>query len=111
MLSVFDVWGDFIKGEFPLSFIFWIIISILVDVAAFLESRNDVKVAEELSRNHTRLKEAFHADVGFLMTDKTWDKYVQPALDQRAKSSKLKKIMKANQIDTTREVMTQRNYS
>lgn len=36
MLSVFDVWGDFIKGEFPLSFIFWIIISILVDVAAFI---------------------------------------------------------------------------
>ncbi len=36
MLSVFDVWADFIHGEFPLSFIFWVIISILVDIAAFI---------------------------------------------------------------------------
>lgn len=36
MLNVYDVWMDFIHGEFPGSFIFWIVISILVDVAAFL---------------------------------------------------------------------------
>ena len=36
MLSVFDVWIDFVKGEYPWSFIFWILISVLVDVAAFI---------------------------------------------------------------------------
>ena len=36
MLNVFDVWKDFFKGEYPLSFIFWILISILVDIAAFI---------------------------------------------------------------------------
>ncbi|MBQ0088001.1 MAG: hypothetical protein KBT27_01540 [Prevotellaceae bacterium] len=37
LLSVYDVWVDFIAGKFGgLSFIFWIIISILVDVAAFI---------------------------------------------------------------------------
>lgn len=36
MLSVFDVWTDFMHGEFAgHGFAFWIIISILVDVAAF----------------------------------------------------------------------------
>ncbi len=37
LLSVYDVWVDFITGkEGGLAFIFWIIISILVDVAAFI---------------------------------------------------------------------------
>lgn len=37
LLSVYDVWVDFIKGEQGgLAFVFWIIISILVDVAAFI---------------------------------------------------------------------------
>lgn len=36
MLNVYDVWVDFLHGEFPASFIFWIVISILVDVAAFI---------------------------------------------------------------------------
>lgn len=36
-ISVFDVWTDFLKGEYSgHGFIFWIIISILVDVAAFI---------------------------------------------------------------------------
>ena len=37
MISVFDVWKDFIKGEYAgRGFIFWVIISILVDIAAFI---------------------------------------------------------------------------
>jgi len=37
MISVFDVWEDFIKGDFAgHGFAFWIIISILVDIAAFI---------------------------------------------------------------------------
>lgn len=36
MLNVFDVWHDFINGEFPGSFIYWIILSLLVDIAAFI---------------------------------------------------------------------------
>lgn len=37
LLSVFDVWVDFLKGRYAGSgFVFWIIISILVDVAAFI---------------------------------------------------------------------------
>lgn len=36
MLNVYDVWVDFLHGDFPGSFIFWIIISILVDIAAFI---------------------------------------------------------------------------
>ncbi len=37
LLSVIDTWMDFIKGEYAgRGFIFWIIISILVDVAAFV---------------------------------------------------------------------------
>lgn len=37
MISVFDTWKDFINGEFEgHSFLFWIVISILVDVAAFI---------------------------------------------------------------------------
>ena len=37
LLSVIDTWMDFIKGKFAgRGFIFWIIISILVDVAAFV---------------------------------------------------------------------------
>lgn len=37
MTSVFDVWKDFIKGEYAgRGFLFWVIISILVDVAAFI---------------------------------------------------------------------------
>ena len=36
-ISVFDVWTDFLKGEYKgYGFTFWIIISILVDVAAFI---------------------------------------------------------------------------
>ena len=36
-ISVFDVWTDFLKGEYKgHGFTFWIIISILVDVAAFI---------------------------------------------------------------------------
>ena len=37
LLSVIDTWMDFVKGEYAgRGFIFWIIISILVDVAAFV---------------------------------------------------------------------------
>ncbi len=37
MLSVIDVWRDFIKGKYAgQGFLFWVIISILVDVAAFI---------------------------------------------------------------------------
>lgn len=37
LLSVYDVWVDFITGkEGGLAFVFWIIISILVDIAAFI---------------------------------------------------------------------------
>lgn len=37
LLSVYDVWIDFISGKLGgLSFVFWILISILVDVAAFI---------------------------------------------------------------------------
>lgn len=37
LLSVYDVWIDFINGKMGgLSFVFWILISILVDVAAFI---------------------------------------------------------------------------
>lgn len=37
MVSVFDVWHDYIKGEYAgHGFGFWIIISILVDIAAFI---------------------------------------------------------------------------
>ncbi|MBR6926041.1 MAG: hypothetical protein IKH52_02370 [Bacteroidaceae bacterium] len=37
MLSVFHVWGDYLKGMFSgYGFIYWIMISILVDIAAFI---------------------------------------------------------------------------
>lgn len=37
MISVFDVWSDFLKGEYAgQGFFFWIMISILVDIAAFI---------------------------------------------------------------------------
>lgn len=37
LLSVFDVWVDFLKGRYAGSgFVFWVLISILVDVAAFI---------------------------------------------------------------------------
>lgn len=36
MLSVIDVWIDFFGGKYPLSFCFYILLSVLVDVAAFL---------------------------------------------------------------------------
>ncbi len=36
MLSVVDVWMDFFSGKYPASFAFWILLSILVDVAAFI---------------------------------------------------------------------------
>ena len=37
MISVFDVWEDFIKGAYSgHGFMFWIIISMLVDIAAFI---------------------------------------------------------------------------
>jgi len=37
MTSVFDVWEDFIKGEYAgHGFIFWVIISMLVDISAFI---------------------------------------------------------------------------
>ena len=37
LLSVFDVWADFVKGRYAgVGFIFWVIISILVDLGAFI---------------------------------------------------------------------------
>ena len=37
MLSVIDVWKDFIKGEYEgKGFIFWVVVAILVDIAAFI---------------------------------------------------------------------------
>jgi len=37
MISVIDVWGDYLTGAYAgYGFVFWIIISILVDVAAFI---------------------------------------------------------------------------
>ena len=37
MISVFDVWEDFFAGQYDgHGFFFWVLISILVDVAAFI---------------------------------------------------------------------------
>ena len=36
MISVYDVWKDFLAGKYPFSFVYYIILSILVDVAAFM---------------------------------------------------------------------------
>lgn len=36
MLSVIDVWIDFLGGKYPLSFIFYVLLSVLVDLGAFL---------------------------------------------------------------------------
>jgi hypothetical protein len=37
MISVFDVWSDFLKGEYAgHGFFFWVMISVLVDIAAFI---------------------------------------------------------------------------
>ena len=36
MLSVIDVWMDFFKGKYPISFLFYVLLSILVDIAAFI---------------------------------------------------------------------------
>lgn len=36
MLSVIDVWVDFFRGKYPISFLFYVLLSILVDVAAFI---------------------------------------------------------------------------
>ena len=37
MVSVVDVWKDFVKGEYKgRGFIFWVVISVLIDVAAFV---------------------------------------------------------------------------
>lgn len=37
LMSVFDVWQDFLAGQYKgFGFLFWIIISILVDIAAFI---------------------------------------------------------------------------
>lgn len=37
LLSVYDVWVDFVTGKLGgLSFVFWILISILIDIAAFI---------------------------------------------------------------------------
>ena len=37
MLSVIDVWKDYLMGKYEgRGFIFWIVISLLVDVAAFI---------------------------------------------------------------------------
>lgn len=37
MISVFDVWKDFLAGKYAgRGFVFWVIISILVDIAAFI---------------------------------------------------------------------------
>lgn len=36
LLNVFDVWKDFLNGQYPQSFWFWIVISIIVDLLAFI---------------------------------------------------------------------------
>lgn len=37
MLSVFDVWRDFIAGHYAgRGFIFWILLSLVIDIAAFI---------------------------------------------------------------------------
>ena len=36
MLSVIDVWMDFFRGKYPISFLFYVLLSVLVDVAAFI---------------------------------------------------------------------------
>lgn len=36
MLSVIDVWADFLSGKYPKSFLFYVLLSILVDVGAFI---------------------------------------------------------------------------
>lgn len=45
LLNVYDVWKDFINGEYPASFWFWIIVSIIIDFLAFIffaiGTRND----------------------------------------------------------------------
>ncbi len=48
MISVFDVWEDFLKGEYTgHGFAFWIVISILVDIAAFIFFDIAFKKSEE----------------------------------------------------------------
>lgn len=36
LLNVYDVWQDFLNGDYPGSFWFWILVSILVDLLAFV---------------------------------------------------------------------------
>lgn len=36
MLNVYDVWMDFLNGEYPGSFVFWVILSIIIDLGAFV---------------------------------------------------------------------------
>lgn len=36
MLSVIDVWGDFLKGKYPKSFLYYVLLSIIVDLGAFI---------------------------------------------------------------------------
>lgn len=48
MISVFEVWKDFVNGEYAgYGFIFWILISVLVDVAAFIFFDLAFKKAED----------------------------------------------------------------
>ena len=48
MISVFDVWGDYMKGEYDgHGFIYWIILSMLVDIAAFIFFDLAFKMNEE----------------------------------------------------------------
>jgi putative lipoprotein len=36
MLSVIDVWADFMNGKYPMSFLFYIFLSVLIDLGAFM---------------------------------------------------------------------------
>ena len=57
LLSVYDVWVDFVSGkEGGLAFAFWILVSILVDVAAFVFFIIAFKKQDLLAELKNRLK-------------------------------------------------------
>ena len=85
-LQDFDAIRNFLMGvssEVPLD-----------DIAAFLSSGSDQKMADELAKNTDRYKKEFNQSglPPFFMTNKTWNKHIQPVLDRKKKRSKAKGI-------------------
>ena len=79
----YDDMKDFLMGvasEIPLD-----------DIAGFFNRSHDGKIAEEIATNNFRLKEKFkiEGNPGLEMTDKTWNRFVQPVIDSKAFSEKI----------------------